>query len=63
MVVRIIIIVALYVLKMLISRRRSLEKNPAKKGTPHRARLAVIKHEQVKGSWVEAPPIWRRSWV
>lgn len=39
----------------------SLEKNPAKKGVPVRARLPIVKQEDVKGVRWCIPPILRMS--
>lgn len=43
------------------SRIASLEKNPAKKGVPPRARLPRVKQEDVKGVKWFIPPIFRMS--
>lgn len=40
---------------------RSLEKNPARKGSPQRAAFAVVRQAIVKGIWAERFPIERRS--
>lgn len=39
----------------------SLEKNPARKGMPVRARLPIIIHDEVKGRVLYSPPILRMS--
>jgi hypothetical protein len=39
----------------------SLEKNPARKGVPVRARLPMVRHEEVKGARWCIPPIFRMS--
>ncbi len=39
----------------------SLEKNPARKGVPVRARLPMVRHEEVKGVRQCMPPIFRMS--
>lgn len=39
----------------------SLEKNPAKKGVPMRARLPIVRQEEVKGARWKRPPIFRIS--
>ena len=39
----------------------SLEKKPAKKGTPVRARLPIVRQEDVKGARWCMPPIFRMS--
>jgi len=39
----------------------SLEKKPAKKGVPVRARLPIVRHEEVKGVRRCMPPILRIS--
>lgn len=39
----------------------SLEKKPAKKGVPVRARLPIVRQEDVKGVRVCMPPIFRMS--
>ena len=39
----------------------SLEKNPARKGGPVRARLPIVKQEDVKGARWCIPPIFRMS--
>lgn len=39
----------------------SFEKNPAKKGVPVRARLPIVRHEEVKGVRRCMPPILRIS--
>lgn len=39
----------------------SLEKKPARKGVPVRARLPMVKHEDVKGVRWCIPPIFRMS--
>lgn len=39
----------------------SLEKNPARKGVPVRARLPMVKHVEVNGSRFCRPPIFRMS--
>lgn len=39
----------------------SFEKNPARKGVPVRARLPMVKHEEVKGVRLWRPPILRIS--
>ena len=39
----------------------SLEKNPARKGVPVRARLPIVRHEDVKGVRWCIPPIFRMS--
>lgn len=39
----------------------SLEKKPARKGVPVRARLPIVKHEEVNGISLWSPPIFRIS--
>lgn len=39
----------------------SLEKKPAKKGVPVRARLPIVRQEDVKGARWCIPPIFRMS--
>lgn len=39
----------------------SLEKNPARKGAPVRARLPMVKQEAVNGMSFWSPPIFRMS--
>jgi len=39
----------------------SLEKNPAKKGVPVRARLPIVRAEEVRGVRLCMPPILRMS--
>lgn len=39
----------------------SLEKKPARKGVPVRARLPIVKQEEVKGARWCMPPIFRMS--
>lgn len=39
----------------------SFEKNPARKGVPVRARLPIVMHEEVNGSILCRPPIFRIS--
>lgn len=39
----------------------SLEKNPARNGVPVRAILPIIMHEEVNGSVLWRPPIFRMS--
>lgn len=39
----------------------SLEKKPAKKGVPVRARLPMVRHEDVNGARWCIPPIFRMS--
>lgn len=39
----------------------SLEKKPARKGVPVRARLPIMKHEDVMGASLCMPPIFRMS--
>lgn len=39
----------------------SLEKNPAKKGVPVRAKLPIVRHDEVKGARWCIPPIFRIS--
>jgi len=39
----------------------SLEKKPAKKGVPVRARLPIVKQVEVKGARLCSPPIFRIS--
>lgn len=39
----------------------SLEKKPAKKGVPVRARLPKVRHEEVNGTRCCIPPIFRMS--
>lgn len=39
----------------------SLEKNPARKGVPVRARLPIVRQEDVKGVRRCIPPIFRMS--
>lgn len=39
----------------------SLEKNPARKGVPVRARLPTVRQEEVKGARWWSPPIFRMS--
>lgn len=39
----------------------SLEKNPAKKGVPVRAKLPIVRQEDVKGARCCVPPIFRMS--
>lgn len=39
----------------------SFEKKPAKKGVPVRARLPMVKQEDVKGVRLCIPPIFRMS--
>lgn len=43
------------------SRIASLEKNPARKGVPARARLPIVRHDEVKGVRKCMPPILRMS--
>lgn len=39
----------------------SLEKKPAKKGVPVRARLPIVRQVEVKGARLCSPPIFRMS--
>lgn len=39
----------------------SLEKNPARKGVPVRARLPIVIHVEVNGARLWSPPIFRMS--
>lgn len=39
----------------------SFEKNPARNGVPVRARLPIVMHEEVSGSILWSPPIFRIS--
>ena len=39
----------------------SLEKKPAKKGVPVRARLPIVRQEDVRGARLCIPPIFRMS--
>lgn len=39
----------------------SFEKNPARKGVPVKARLPIVKQEEVKGARSCIPPIFRMS--
>ena len=39
----------------------SLEKNPARKGVPVRARLPMMRQEDVRGARWRVPPIFRIS--
>lgn len=39
----------------------SFEKNPARKGVPVRARLPIIRQDDVKGISLCSPPIFRMS--
>lgn len=39
----------------------SLEKNPARNGVPVRARLPIVRHEEVNGISLCSPPIFRMS--
>lgn len=39
----------------------SFEKKPARKGVPVRARLPMVRHEEVKGIRLWRPPIFRMS--
>lgn len=39
----------------------SLEKNPARKGVPVRARLPIVRQEEVVGARFWSPPIFRMS--
>lgn len=43
------------------SKIASLEKNPAKKGVPVRAKLPMVRHVDVVGTSLNNPPIFRIS--
>jgi len=44
-----------------VSMIRSLEKNPAIKGSPQRAKLAISRADIVRGIWCDRLPMERRS--